>query len=857
MTAITILYGEFEILFADEITVPATNNVGMRMVRRTIGATEVYYTTRELYSAIAEASDDFQAMGFENPMLPVTPNAYTMENQYFIPRSSTEYLSEGAITADWTVTAGVGVYMVAYTDNVPFDAGDIGRQILQVDSTDEGTLLDYEVLPDGTNVAWIRPNSDTDLFDGTGVLQVTTDSGTGTATASVAAVSGETLYASIQAIGSVPTATEVYVVQDRYKMTDWEGEFQWWATDPTVSLGIIDILMRVKNVDTLIAEGDVEVFSRKYTYLYDNFRLNVSAGGRSALPLASAADINNTTGYRTTGIMTGVGGTWTVGSGVYHGSTWATATSRGVVTETNSNTNLEYYLVGDLTDLTDTTAMKEYIFSTGIDGDATGTTATVAVNLTGPTDPAVGEGGTVTVVPAINNVDHSGDGVFEAYSITVDCQGPTNPVVAAKVYERLKYVTRRGATGADLFGSVTNIPGETYRGLSAIIEGDASTVDMTTEGQDLTSGTGNWTARLIAHNHTPAPALPGAGEYITVTDEQTSIDVVLDNYVISGGTEGDMTINTTDAPDFGIDPITSPKSSPLGTFTGAQIFGGRGVVFINPHPLDVKNYKLTDDLGNLNDPPNTVTFTVSNTIVGDRVLVARDTGTSGVIDKDQFGGLAAGGAAGDTTVTVTGTVDTEVPQVGYLRIVDIDLLEEHHYEYSSRTTGAGGVFTLTSAGSGTASAGSSTTMVDDGVNLVTGGATIGMLIRKTADDQLVYEITGFSQTGATPNDTADVVQLYGTPTAWSTDAYEINTLIAKHDSATATDYATTANIFDLILDLEATGTTASNSFIQSTTFNTVANVRQGKDILPFTANPDIDSSGGSVAVVRTEDTIAV
>jgi hypothetical protein len=61
----------------------------------------------------------------------------------------------------------------------------------------------------------------------------------------------------------------------------------------------------------------------------------------------------------------------------------------------------------------------------------------------------------------------------------------------------------------------------------------------------------------------------------------------------------------------------------------------------------------------------------------------------------------------------------------------------------------------------------------------------------------------------------------------------------------------------LILDLEATGTTASNSFIQSTTFNTVANVRQGKDILPFTANPDIDSSGGSVAVVRTEDTIAV
>ena len=101
MTAITILGGVFEILFEDE-TVGTNAVAGMKMVRRTTVASNTIYTTNALYSAVADAADEFQAMGFENPMLPVTPNAYTMENDYFIPRSSTEFLKEGAVSMDWT-----------------------------------------------------------------------------------------------------------------------------------------------------------------------------------------------------------------------------------------------------------------------------------------------------------------------------------------------------------------------------------------------------------------------------------------------------------------------------------------------------------------------------------------------------------------------------------------------------------------------------------------------------------------------------------------------------------------------------------------------------------------------------------
>ena len=107
MTTIAILNNDFEILFDDE-TGPGGATTGLKMVRRASGASTTVYTTRALYSAIAESTDEFIAMGFENPMLPVTPNAYTMENNYFIPRSSTEFLKEGAITASWELVDTVG-----------------------------------------------------------------------------------------------------------------------------------------------------------------------------------------------------------------------------------------------------------------------------------------------------------------------------------------------------------------------------------------------------------------------------------------------------------------------------------------------------------------------------------------------------------------------------------------------------------------------------------------------------------------------------------------------------------------------------------------------------------------------------
>ena len=756
-------------------------------------------------------------------------------------------------------------------------------------------------------------------------------------------MSGDHIFSAIQAIGAVPTATEVYVIQNRRKVQSWDGTFQWWATDPNVSLGIVSILMQVKDSGTFIADGDLEVFARRYTSLYDNFRLRVQAGGFSALPLASAADINNTTGYAQ---ITTNAGTWTdaaVGD-VFELNT--DSAQKGVITAitgTGPNYTIEFYHVGNLV-----TFSSGNVITDGSDTLTLNSNETVVSG--GPTDTASGEGGTVTVALGGFSVDHTGSNGNEDYSVQVNCQGN---VPIAKVYERLKYITRRGADETDLFGTtgqygpafdavtdvatgtitinsheysdgdkvvysdgggtnipeltdgatyfignittntfqvfstytdaihnesainvtdgsgaahtltrLVNIPGETYRGLDGIFEYDASTGTLT-EGENIftTTGGSTFTARLLHQNTTgTGEGNPGGSDtYITTTDSQTSIDALADNDVVEDafGTD-DVTLHS--AGTLGFSTFTSPKSSPFGTFTGTQIFGARGVSFINFDSADAQAYILTDDYGTLRNPPNTISFTVTNTAALDRVLVARDTGVDGIIDKDQFGGLDTPASTynglADLEIRVAGSIDLEVPQAGYVRVVETTLREEHNYVYDSRTTGANGVFTLRAVDDdGDITTASSTQLIDSSANFNSPQVEVGMLVRNTTAGKTthVWEVTN-----VVSGTTLDVTPLYGPLDAtqdWDlNDTFTINALIGRH--TVPQDYATSDDVYDLILDLEASGTSVSNSFTQSTNFDVVVNVRQGKVILPFTVNQAVTNANVTVTVVRQPDNIA-
>lgn len=854
MTTIALLGGSWEYQFEDEFVAGGANRTGTRMLRYVSG---VQRTSNEVYSALAAAADEFQAMGFKNPMLPVTPNAYTMENQAFISRRSTEFLREGTITADWALTSspdgvGNGVLRVPYTGGVNFVAGDIGREVVQATTTDSGTLLDFEVEPDGTTVAWIRPSDSTpvtgDLFDGTGGLTAT--GGTGATASSTAATSGISQFTAIQAIGSVPTATEVYIVQNRIKLANSASStgFQFWDTDPDVSLGIISVLIRTTNAGAVIQGGDLEVFARRYGSLYDNFRLNVSAGGFSALPLASSPDINNTTGYRRLTGSAGTG-TFTVGNAIYVGASYAAATKKGIITSvggTGAAPIIQYYLIGDLTDFANTNAIKEFDFIAGADGDATCTSGTPVANLLGPTDTTSGEGGTVTITIGHATADHDNDTNQEPYSVTVDA---LSNVPIAKVYERLKYVTRRGSDNTFWTTVSSNVPGEQYRGLEQLIYVDTPTGTLI-DGENLVNETKTGLEmRLMGDN---SGAAGGAAQrYITITDAQPSTLSNANNDILADSASTDQVLIDTAGAGGAILSINSPKSSPFGTFTGSQIFGSQGILFVNPAGPDTQAYILTDDLGNLRTPPNTVSFTVTNTRAGDRIYVGRDTGVAGVIDKDQFGGMTVTSASA-TSITVAGTIDVQVATAGYIRVVETTKQQEHKYVYSSRTTGASGVFTLKPISPSAADAGTnSTTLVDALATFVTQGAEPGMLVQDTTNTG-TYEIVSVdSETQLT------IRHLYDADLFANLDTYTINETIQA--------YGTGDNIFDLILDAEEdTGTAGTPGTIQNTfvktpaaNFGTVVQVRNGKNILPFQLNQTQADGNTSVTTVRTPDTIAV
>ncbi len=157
----------------------------------------------------------------------------------------------------------------------------------------------------------------------------------------------------------------------------------------------------------------------------------------------------------------------------------------------------------------------------------------------------------------------------------------------------------------------------------------------------------------------------------------------------TNGTQGQLFLGLT-----GYTPIAS---APFGTFAGGKFFGAQGVWIQNMASADVQNYQLIADDGTTQIPPNLVSVAVSGLVSGDQVLVARSTG-SGLtsINYTQYTLAAAGNSSGSGTVTVTGSIGSDEPSAGSLRIKNAAGTYDR-YAYTSWT---GSIFTI----SGTLSA---------------------------------------------------------------------------------------------------------------------------------------------------------
>lgn len=676
----------------------------------------------------------------------------------------------------------------------------------------------------------------TDPYETNPILDVGAIGTFGVGSISAVASSGESLWANIYNTGlaNIEKFTHQYVYQNGSILTKYKSTtVDWWGDQTTGETSDqIDILINIKELGVESDEGYVTVLARVYGKTYDNFIVDLTAGGRNPIPLATGADLNNTTGYRQFTAVTDSGsGTFNVNNFIYVGATWATATKRGTITKVagtsgaSSEPVIDYYLIGDLTDFVNTDAVKEYTGTA--DGDGT-CTAQAPVDV----GPALIT--TITALHANNSTEFDIDEVTpkENYSIVVDL---VSTYTVAQGYEWSKYVTRRGFTTPDTF--TDNINGEAYIGsdyriLYTTLTGTISEGGTVTQVSTLATGT------VVAH-HTAGTG--AQGKILILRNSRGTFNNTDEVRVIVGTDANKVTGITTTS----LAPI---KSAPFGTFAGGTWFGAPGVVFKNALTTEANKYQLTDDNGNVVKAPTKVTITVGNTKANDKVAVFRLTAALGSIKKTPDGDPrgaynATVQAIGATTVVVGANIAVDEPGKtlgGVLRLVDTSASTEYRIRFASWTTAT---FTLAfqtslaANGSGC----TATQITDTGTSFDT-TVKVGDIIRNITENKIAYVTTV----------TSDTV-LQTTPvTDWTSDSYEINTLpVATTTTPQDTIYVPLIDSFET-----ADGTeTASVTYSADIPVRVRARRTTATAILPYEADSTVTTAGMSSNIIRTPDTI--
>jgi hypothetical protein len=643
------------VYYADD----ATAGNGHKQIRWTGSGTPQTSTNtiNELYSALADLfSNPNQNQADDTiPMRAITPTVYQIGSfdagdlePWFIDPESMQHITGGSLqTVGWqrtlpgTGSGDIGIVKITRS-GTNIVAGDVGASITNATGGDDGVLL----FVDGTEL-WIRPDTNTSADDWNSTSgNITCNGHTDTQTA--AGVTGERLWSNIYTLGSIAPNTTITVFQNTSEITPY------WDT------GHIDRLILINDGFNagLINQGYLTVYARQYTTVYDHFQSDVALGGRSPIPLSTFSDTNNPTGFRT---FTGSAGTGTFDTGnlIYVGSTFATATKKGVLTTDASGTTptIIYYPSGAMTDFVVSDAIKEYDPVAETDGDAT-CTAGAPTN----TGPANISGVTLTFGATTYNL---GNGYGNApYDLEIDCSGET----LANIYEYLKYLTRRGSTT-----SINGREGQIYKAVGEIkLAYDTQTGNFT-EGLTVTGANSGATGVIVAdHNTNPT----GAMTLRDITGNFENNELLTDTSIGSA---------TTAIP-TGVESITEVKRAPFGTFAGGKFFGARGVLLTNMATADASNYLLTDSDNNEQIPPSYINLTVNNVAIGDRIGVFLATGDNNIVDKSTYT-IQSTHTAPLSYIRVSESIPTDTPETGYIRVVRRNgsgtIIDEQRYPYIS------------------------------------------------------------------------------------------------------------------------------------------------------------------------------
>jgi len=836
----TILGGDITVYYLDDNRQKRLSWTGAPADTRTVN---------EVYSALNDLMDDSLQSDDGTVMSAETPVEYTIGkidagelDPWHIDYDCVEHLTGGALrTSGWARVEGTntGIVVVPVTSaGRAIVAADIGYTMTTATDNDSGTLLEIIDLGDTNDYLVIRPdsNASANSFDNTPTAGpvITSSRGAFTATQAAASTTGEQIWANLYNVTPIDADTHVYMYQGdvdgaaraRVRSIGTAGQ-DWWPE------GAFDRLVAIRDWKTaanpVIDGGYVSVFARKANTLYDSFEVATSttSGGRNPVPLSAAADINQTTGYKSI-TYTDASGNFSVGDEILGGTSGA----RGIITQIDSpgsTQTVHYYLIGD--PQTDFQTAAE----TAANQDDTGTGSK---NGSAPANqgPALTTWFTNNVAPTIahatTNVDIDDDSTSEGYGITIDCN--QNPLT--EVYEWLKYTTRNGETGTS---ATDGIEGEQYIGPTVYLAYSGSVTGDLAEGDFVTQETSGATGIIVS--------LDTTDKEILLRDTRGTFATHATTETLTNASTGSVEINTTAT------TFNANKQSPFGTLAGGTFFGARGVVLADwissGANSDENNFSLTDSSGTIKARPQAYSITVSNlvgtdetTTTDDLVTAFRLTAAAGSIDKTEYsaaGGEAIGAATLDTDSAITSDTPGKTTG-GVLRLRDAsDANKEYRIRFDSWS---GTQFALSNIVVASADAGTGTaTIVEAGA--FTNAKRGDIVVNHTRSEAVSY---------VTSVDDANTVQISPAISGQTTaDSIELNCVPVAVNTAD--------DIYVPLIDEYPTSDTASVSLITSdTTIDyrvRVRNVRATEKIKTFVTDDAITSADRAVATIRNEDTI--
>jgi hypothetical protein len=424
---------------ADDFTIDYVN----KRLYHSSGTT--VYSSNALYTYIMDTFDELAQMDDTVPMSAQTPTDYTLINGWFVDDESFKFLKGGAIKTDGHLNE-IRILTLASGGYTSAVSGDIGKTVTGGTTGDTGELLAYN---NTSRKWWVRMDDSGDLFDDNDEA-ITIGSGTGVGAMSAISVTGENLWANIYTLGTIEQHSneeQIYVIQNGSALTEW------WPDSASPSVRHIDVLIKVKEAGTEIDAGKITVFLRNYPSagdadLYDNFEIDLTSGGRNAVPLATSPDLNNTSAHATVSAYTDISIVF-VNATITHGSITGTYSEFETVTGGTSSATGKFIVTAAGTM---TLGNVDGTFQSGevLTGSTSGATCTTT--------------GAMTV--ARTTTKNFEQGSSYNYSVLVDCATRA----LAEVYEYLKYVTRENENTFYSYGtkylsstlSINKLAGEQY-----------------------------------------------------------------------------------------------------------------------------------------------------------------------------------------------------------------------------------------------------------------------------------------------------------------------------------------------------------------------------------------------------------